>query len=215
MLTCGYEVVIDYFGKSNSMPILGALMGFSLLLGATVFPAGPHVVSQDAASAAEAASTVHALSYTVTLTGYNAVPGQTDDTPFETASGAYSNPEVVAARTLDLADELPFGTIIKVDRAQVLSSDNCGYSIAAPYIGYRVIEDSMNVRLTNRVDILFANDANHTSPSGRVRNAADALGICKGTVVTVVGFIDINHIPKTQAALVALVKNGGTSLALK
>ena len=37
-------------------------------------------------------------SYTVTLTAYNAVPAQTDSNPLETASGAYSNPEVVAAR---------------------------------------------------------------------------------------------------------------------
>ena len=84
-------------------------------------------------------------SYVVTLTAYNAVPGQTDDTPFETASGAYSNPEVVAARSRDLARELPFGTIIEFS-APTTAQGTCGYSVVAPSIGYRVIEDTMNAR---------------------------------------------------------------------
>ena len=63
------------------MTILGALMGFLLFSAATT-----------AAPAQAAAPTLP--SYPVTLTAYNAVPEQTDSNPFETASGAYSNPEV-------------------------------------------------------------------------------------------------------------------------
>jgi hypothetical protein len=39
-------------------------------------------------------------------------------------------------------------------------------------------------------------------------------GICKGVTVRVVGFVDIRHLPKTQAGLAALVKKG-TVLAVK
>ena len=177
-------------------------MGFSLFLGPTSFSMGNVTDPQPVAPAAP--------SYTVALTAYNAVPGQTDSTPFETASGAYSNPEVVAARTIDLADELPFGTIIEIDGSDVSSDDdNCGYSMVERHVGYRVIEDSMNARLKNRVDVLLGTDINYTNKTtGKVRNAADVMGICKGVTVRVVGYVDINHIPKTQVALAKLVEKG-------
>ena len=195
------------------MPILGAFMGFSLLFGTASFPLRNVAAPQPVAPVVPAKP-----SYEVALTGYNAVPEQTDSTPFETASGAFSNPEVVAARTVDLADELPFGTIIEIDGSGVLLEDNnCGYSNVAQHIGYRVIEDSMNARLTGRVDVLFGTEVNYVNKtSGRVRNAANALGICKGVVVRVVGHVDFRHIPKTQAELVALVEKGTTeTLAVK
>jgi 3D (Asp-Asp-Asp) domain-containing protein len=192
------------------MPILGTLMGFSLLLGSASLPLGTAALSSRTAPAVP-----EKPSYTVALTAYNAVPAQTDSTPFETASGAYSNPEVVAARTRDLADELPFGTIIEIDGPTSSSGDNdCGYDAVAKHIGYRVIEDSMNARLSNRVDVLLSTDINYTSPKGNVRNAADVLGICKGTTIRVVGYVDANHIPKTQAELARLVNGSVKSLAL-
>jgi 3D (Asp-Asp-Asp) domain-containing protein len=196
------------------MPILGALVGFSLLLGSVAIPLGAPAASKPLVVAPEVPVQP---SYTVALTGYNAVPGQTDDTPFETASGAYSNPEVVAARTSDLADELPFGTIIEIDGSGIApDDDNCGYGMVAPHIGYRVIEDSMNARLSDRVDILFATSTNYTNKvTGEVRNASDVVGICKGAVVRVVGHVDFAHIPKTQAALAALVTGKGENLAVK
>ena len=144
--------------------------------------------------------------YTVALTGYNAVPEQTDDTPFDTASGAYSNPEVVAARTVDLADRLPFGTIIKIEGPSAPDDDDCGYHAAAPFIGYRVIADSMNARLKGRVDILFSTStAVISAAAGMKQNAANTLGICRGSTVRVVGFVDIDRIPKTQKELAMLV----------
>jgi 3D (Asp-Asp-Asp) domain-containing protein len=186
---------------NQAMPIL-ALMGFSLFVGAA-FPAGTAVAPE--------APVIP--SHPVTLTAYNAVPGQTDENPFETASGAYSNPEVVAARSADLADELPFGTIIELDGSNA-SKETCGYSAVAPLIGYRVIEDTMNPRYTYRLDVLFDTKANFIRTDGTKTNAANVLGICKGVTYHVVGHVDINHIPKTQAALVALIGKT-TPLALK
>lgn len=180
------------------MTILGALMGLLFLSGGA--PAQKPVAPLP--------------TYAVTLTAYNAVEGQTDGNPFETASGAYSNPEVVAARSQDLADELPFGTIIEIEESNVSSGNACGYSVVAPVIGYRVIEDTMNARYTNRIDVLLHTKANYTTMDKGMKNAAEMLGICKGMTVRVVGYVDTDHIPKTQIELAKLVK-GGTALALK
>ncbi len=176
-------------------------MGFLLLSGGAYPPAG-------------AQKAPVAPSYAVTLTAYNAVPEQTDSDPHITASGARSNPEVVAARSRDLAADLPFGTIIEVDGTNA-SKESCGYDIVAPIIGYRVIADTMNARYTDRIDLLFDTEADYTLAGGRVRNAGIVLGICEGVTVSVVGYVDIRRIPKTQVELAALVEGTGGSLALK
>lgn len=152
--------------------------------------------------------------YVVTLTAYNAVPEQTDSDPFVTASGAYSNPEVVAARSRDLADELPFGTVIEIT-GPADEQNSCGYSVVAPIVGYRVIADTMNVRYTDRIDILFDTDSNYTLAGGKVKNAGMVLGICGGATVRVVGHVDINRIPKTQIELAKIIKGTDSALALK
>src|SRR3989344_8692325 len=98
--------------------------------------------------------------HSVALTGYNAVPEQTDSDPTITASGAYSNPEVVAARSVDLKDELPFGTVIEFVIPEGNSAPPCGLSSVSHLVGYRVIADSMHPRKRNQVYILFdAGDA--------------------------------------------------------
>ena len=153
--------------------------------------------------------------YAVTLTAYNAVPGQTDDSPFETASGAYSNPEVVAARSQDLAGKLPFGTIIELDGTDISSEGTCGFSVVKHRIGYRVIADTMNARYTDRIDILLDTEASYATTDKGMKNAAQILGICKGTAIRVVGHVDINHIPKTQAELKKIVESNPKALALK
>jgi 3D (Asp-Asp-Asp) domain-containing protein len=153
-------------------------------------------------------------SYVVAMTAYNAVPEQTDGNPFETASGAYSNPEVVAARSQDLAEELPFGTIIEIDGPAV-ANNNCGYDVVEKSIGYRVIADTMNVRYTDRVDILFGTKKEYRTTDKGMKNAAQVFGICGGVTVRVVGYVGINRIPKTQAELAALVKGGKATLAVK
>ncbi len=149
--------------------------------------------------------------YGVTLTAYNAVPAQTDSDPLVTASGAYSNPEVVAARSRDLAKELPFGTIIEI-QGPASPEYSCGYGIVAPIIGYRVIADTMNARYTNRIDILFNTKSNYVLADGSVKNAAPVLGVCSGTRIRVVGHVDIRNIPKTQAELAAIALHNAFAL---
>ncbi len=196
-------------------------MGFSLLVGATAFPlvnAPATPAHAQTALVAPVAVTAPAAgpSRTIALTGYNAVVEQTDDNPFETASGAYSNPEIVAARSQDLGGELPFGTIIELDGANITSSkDDCGYSVVVPLIGYRVIEDTMNARYSNRLDVLLPTDANFVSPNGHARNAADVLGNCHGVTYRVVGHVGMKYLPKTQEELAALVEKQSTSLAVR
>ena len=186
------------------MITFGALMGFFLLSGALgVLPA--HAVAPTAPILPN---------HTVTLTAYNAVAAQTDSDPLVTASGAYSNPEIVAARSRDLADKLPFGTIIEIDGSSA-SQNACGYGIVAPIIGYRVIADTMSARYTDRIDILFSTESNYTLKDGKVKNAGMVLGICDGVTIRVVGYVAIHKIPKTQIELAKIVKGGDSALALK
>lgn len=177
-------------------------------MGFLLFPGG-------AVSAAPEIATSTLPTYTVAVTAYNAVPEQTDGNPLETASGAFSNPEIVAARSQDLAEELPFGTIIELDGSTISTPDTCGFSVVAPSIGYRVIADTMNARYTDRVDVLFDGDDSYQTEDKGMMNAADILGICKGVTIRVVGHVDINHIPKTQASLATLVTGKSVELAVK
>src|SRR3989338_8122160 len=192
------------------MNIFTALMGFFVLSSASMAVSAP----------AEAPAVPPVPSYEVAMTAYNAVPEQTDSNPFETASGAYSNPEVVAARSQDLRDELPFGTIIEID-GPTSKQNTCGYHVVSPILGYRVIADTMNVRYTNRVDVLFSTDANYTMADLTTQNASTIFGLCRGVTIRVVGHLDparMGKLPKTQAELVAIVTGKSAtngSLALK
>lgn len=180
-------------------------MGFFLLSGAmSVLPAH-----------AQAPQVPAVPNYMVTLTAYNAVSAQTDNDPLITASGAYSNPEVIAARSRDLADELPFGTIIKLD-GPASAQRTCGYHVVSPIIGYRIIADTMHARYNDRIDILFSTQSNYPMRDGDIQNASIVLGKCGGVTLRVVGRIDPlypGRFPKTQAELVAIVD--GTALALR
>jgi len=160
-------------------------MAFFILTGAAGHAAAPEIPT-----------------YTVTVTAYNAVPSQTDENPFVTASGAYSNPAVVAARSRDLADTLPFGTVIEIETPD--RSDTCGYSVVSGSVGYRVIADSMNARIQNTVDVLLPEVS-----------SARTLGSCKDVTIRVVGHIDLSkpsNLPKSQSALAALVDASGLAL---
>jgi 3D (Asp-Asp-Asp) domain-containing protein len=169
--------------------LTSALMGFLFVTGTA------------AADASSTAPVINYPTYTVGMTAYNAVPSQTDGTPDITASGAYSDPDVVAARSQDLASVLPFGAIIEVDAAT--SSVNCGYDKVGQIIGYRVIADTMNAKEHNKVDILMPQT--FTTLSGKTANPAIILGSCKDVTIKVVGYVNISNIPKTQSELASLV----------
>lgn len=205
------------------MPILGALVGLLLLSGAVAVngvPQAPAPAAPDATSAAHgapAARLVSGATYSVAMTAYNAVPAQTDNNPLVTASGAYSNPQVVAARSQDLASELPFGTIIAIEGPAHGDGGTCGYSAVRPIIGYRVIADTMNRKFTDRIDLLFSTKDNYVLANGKEKNAALILGKCDDVVIRVVGHIDLSHpsnLPKTQEELASIV-SGSQGLALR
>ena len=196
---------------SNSQQIAGYFVTYmpaiaSALMGLLLF--------SGLAASAQAPTPAPKPGFLATLTAYNAVPGQTDSTPNVTANGGPANPEVVAARSQDLADELPFGTIIEID-GPAATSTTCGFNAVAPSIGYRVITDTMNVRYTDRVDVLFGTNDEFIQPSGKTINASNILGLCPGVTVRVVGHLDLAHqaLPQTQEDLVELVK--GVPLAVR
>lgn len=139
-------------------------------------------------------------SYTVSMTGYNAVPEQTDSDPFTTASGAYSNPEVVAARSVDLRETLPFGTVIEIVAHNDTKNPNCGFAAVEEHLGLRVIADSMHPRKRNQIDILLPTEKT-VRAAGKAVNPAVALGVCKQVEIRVVGKVAIKDMPKTQSEL--------------
>lgn len=199
---------------------LVALMGFIFMPGNTSAPTSDITTGPAAkVMAAEgeepskrlATSKEVAPSLLVTMTAYNAVAGQTDGDPTITASGAFSNPEVVAARSHDLAGELPFGTVIRIERTGK-DTPNCRYSEVEHQIGYRVIADTMHSRWTKKVDILLDQD-NTVAVHGVERNPGLVLGVCSNVTVTVVGSVDINRMPTSQAELAQMF--GKATLALK
>lgn len=150
----------------------------------------------------------------VRLTGYNAVPEQTDSDPTVTASGARSNSDVIAARSRDLADTLPFGTVIVLETSE--KNNSCGYQAVDHLIGYRVIADSMHQRKQNQVDVMFdMRDTVKVGVNGQARkatNPAVALGVCSDVSIRVVGKLALKEIPATQKELALLMEH---SLALR
>ncbi|MFZ1987615.1 MAG: hypothetical protein WAV21_01100 [Minisyncoccia bacterium] len=175
---------------------------------ASAFVAGFFILSGAEAASAPTGPVEPPLPvFSVTLTSYNAVPGQTDEDPMTTASGLYSNPEVIAARSRDLAKDLPFGTVVAIERT-ASDTNNCRFGQVEHLIGYRVIGDSMNARMQNRVDVLL--DQNDTvTVGGKSLNPSRVLGVCNEVTVRVVGYMKLKDVPKTQEALVEML--GGTS----
>ncbi len=141
-------------------------------------------------------------SYSVSMTAYNAVPGQTDSTPTRTSIGAYTNPDIIAARSVDLADELPYGTVIEIVPVSTSTpfDHKCGREVVEHQIGLRVIADSMNSRMRNKIDLLM-DMQDKVSVNGKKINPARAFGLCKNVEIRVVGRIDTKKMPKTQDEL--------------
>lgn len=155
------------------------------------------------------ANTDDTLTFSVLLTSYNAVPEQTDHNPSITASGAYSNPEVIAARSVDLASDLPFGTVVEISRAAD-DTERCHFKTVSHQIGYRVIADSMHSRKRNQVDVLL-DPQNTVIVHGKETNPSVALGMCSDVTIRVVGRIKVSDIPQTQEELRKMIE--GDSIA--
>lgn len=185
-------------------------MGFLFLPGSAGAPALAETISAPIAVAGVAeepskrlaTSKEAARTYQVSMTAYNAVPGQTDDNPFVTASGMASNHEVVAARSRDMAAELPFGTVIRIERS-TKDTPSCRFSEVEPQIGYRIIADTMHQRWVHKIDILF-DQHNTVNVNGVEVNPAIALGHCGSVTATVVGTVNMKDPPTTQAELATM-----------
>lgn len=193
--------------------IAAALMSLFLLPGVARQPATPAVTNTSATSETALGADDVPLSIgsalNVKLTSYNAVPDQTDSTPFETASGAYSNPAVIAARSNDLTKKLPFGTIIAIGLPA--RQRTCGYSRVKQLIGYRVIADAMNPHKHNQIDVLLnRHDTVRPGKNRKSENPSVVLGVCTNVTVRVVGHISIRNIPKTQSELAQFVSGATT-----
>ena len=78
-------------------------------------------------------------------TAYNSTPGQTDSTPFVTATGTRVRSGVVAL-SRDLLGRFPYGTRLTIED---LSGRYSSYLRGRVFI----VEDTMNVRIDNTVDI--------------------------------------------------------------
>lgn len=79
----------------------------------------------------------------VTATVYNAEPGQTDDTPFITASGYRINPKKlpkIIAVSRDLEKIIPLGSVVRIK--------------GTAHDGIYRVEDRMHHRWKNKIDIL-------------------------------------------------------------
>lgn len=141
-------------------------------------------------------------SYSVSMTAYNAVPEQTDSTPNRTSIGAYTNPDIIAARSVDLADELPYGTVIEIVPVSTSTpfDHKCGRALVEDQIGLRVIADSMNSRMRNKIDLLM-DMSDKVKVSGKMINPARVFGVCKNVEIRVVGRIETKKMPKTQDEL--------------
>jgi 3D (Asp-Asp-Asp) domain-containing protein len=80
----------------------------------------------------------------VHITAYNPVPGQTDDTPFITASADYVRDGIVAlSRDLETTLELEFGDIVVLETRD------------GEFLGEFEFQDRMNKRWRNKVDIFM------------------------------------------------------------
>ncbi len=163
------------------------------MLASTSPLAGGSIATQEATLSPDEIP-IRSGSLSVSMTGYNAVPEQTDSDPETTASGAVSNPHIVAARSIDLADELPYGTVIQIVPRG--SGSGCGIAQVAEDIGLRVIADSMHSRKRNQIDIMFDTDSKVSSG-----NPAITLGICSDVTIKVVGHVDVAHMPTSQREL--------------
>ncbi len=154
-------------------------------------------------------------SYTVSMTGYNALPGQTDSTPTQTSIGAYTNPEIIVALSSDLRKEIPYGSVIEIVPVESTVNDpNCDREYVQDLIGYRVVADAMNSRWKMKIDLLFDHNDYVTikGENGKKdikrKNPARVMGFCKNVEIRVVGKIDTKKMPKSQEELkLALADN--------
>ncbi len=107
-----------------------------------------NVLSTEAGAPLElAVSRAQGASRTVKATAYNSEVGQTDNSPFITATGTRVRPGVIAL-SRDLLRIFPYGS-------RVTLQDKAGLLNGRVFI----VEDTMNVRMANTIDIWMGSRA--------------------------------------------------------
>ncbi|GAA5438056.1 3D domain-containing protein [Deinococcus aquaticus] len=106
------------------------------------------VARAEAQSATLAVTPIRGKSAIARSTAYNSVPGQTDATPFITATGTRTRPGVVAL-SRDLLRTFPYGTKVMLEDLSGKYSNMLKGRIF-------VVEDTMAARKTNSVDVWMA-----------------------------------------------------------
>lgn len=97
------------------------------------------------------------IKYLVTITIYYAVASQTDSTPLITASEYHiTQNDRILAVSRDLLKEFPYGTKVEV-------CCDCYYE------GIYTVEDTMNKRFTNTIDILTTPDTPYGKWKGTIQ----------------------------------------------
>lgn len=101
--------------------------------------------------------------YTLLSTAYNSLPEQTDDTPFETATGEQTQPGIIAL-SRDLLEEIPYGSVVEIVdvRPRVEEPNGCGATMTTirrmeTYPGLTAgqfrVADTMHRRKTEQLDM--------------------------------------------------------------
>ena len=106
------------------------------------------VARAEAQSATLAVTPIRGKSAIARSTAYTSVPGQTDATPFITATGTRTRPGVVAL-SRDLLRTFPYGTKVMLEDLSGKYSNMLKGRIF-------VVEDTMAARKTNSVDVWMA-----------------------------------------------------------
>ena len=95
--------------------------------------------------------------YTVRATGYNSEVGQTDDTPFITATGARTRFGIIAVSRDMLAADIPYGSLVRL-RDLGEYDDGLGYGRYQALLdeqGLFVVEDTLHRRKRQQIDVWF------------------------------------------------------------
>jgi 3D (Asp-Asp-Asp) domain-containing protein len=96
-------------------------------------------------------------SFVLRATGYNSLPSQTNAQPFITATGARTHWGIIAVSRDLLSQDIPYGSLVRI-------KDLGGYNNGRGYGQYQsmldeqglfIVEDTMNRRKTQQIDVWF------------------------------------------------------------
>lgn len=90
-------------------------------------------------------------------TGYNSEVGQTDSTPFITATGARTRPGIIAVSRDLLGADIPYGSLVRIrDLGGFYDGRHAGhFQQLLDDQDLFIVEDTMHLRKTNQVDVWF------------------------------------------------------------